>query len=69
MVAWLTRGSYSLAYAELYLTVAILIRRFDLELYDTTAKNVAFAREFGTPYPDEGDCSSVKVLVKGIVEE
>lgn len=45
------------------------MRRFDLELYDTTAKNVAFAREFGTPYPDEGDCSSVKVLVKGIVEE
>lgn len=58
-----------MAYAEIYLTLAILIRRFDLELYDTTVKNVAFAREFGTPYPEDGDCSSVKVLVKGIVEE
>jgi hypothetical protein len=29
--------SYSPAYAELYLTVAHLFRRFDLTLYETTA--------------------------------
>lgn len=57
-----------MAYAELHLTFAMLIRRYELELYDTTEKEVAFARDLGTPCPEEGDCN-IKVLVKGLVEE
>ena len=30
----------SLAYAELYLTFSHLMRRFDLELYETTARDM-----------------------------
>ena len=58
----------SLAYAELFLTIAIIVRRFELELFETTGKDIAFARDFGTPFPDEGNYS-VKVLVKGLVQE
>ncbi|KAJ5689085.1 hypothetical protein N7462_003477 [Penicillium macrosclerotiorum] len=47
----------NLAYAELYITIAVLIRRFELELYKTTIKNLEFARDFGTPCPDEGNPS------------
>jgi hypothetical protein len=48
--------------------MATLIRRFDLELYKTTIKNIEFARDFGTPFPDKGNYS-IRVLVKGIVKE
>ncbi|OOQ91241.1 Trichodiene oxygenase [Penicillium brasilianum] len=58
----------NLAYAELYLAMATLIRRFDLELFETTEKNIEFARDFGTPFPNEGNYC-IRVLVKGIVEE
>lgn len=57
-----------MAYAELYLTFAMIILRFELELYETTEKDVVFARDFAIPYPEDGDCS-IKVLVKGLVEE
>ena len=49
--------SFSLAYAELYMTIATLVRRFDLECQEGAAKHVAFVRDFGTPYPDEGNLS------------
>jgi hypothetical protein len=55
-------------YAELRFVHATLVRRFDLELYETTKKNTDFAREFGTPYPEAGNFS-VRVLVTGIVSE
>ncbi|KAJ5182693.1 hypothetical protein N7492_000309 [Penicillium capsulatum] len=58
----------NLAHAELYLTLAILIRRFELELYKTSAKDVEFARDYGVPCPDSGFCR-VNVLVKGLVDE
>ncbi|KAJ5986495.1 cytochrome monooxygenase aflU [Penicillium sp. IBT 35674x] len=57
-----------LAYAEIYLAFATLIRQFEFELYDTTEKNITFTRDFGTPYPDEGNFS-LKVLVKTLVQE
>lgn len=60
--------SNSLAYAEMYLAIATLIRRFDLELFETTKKNIEFARDFGTPFPDEGNYN-IRVLVRGIVKE
>lgn len=35
----------SLAWAELYLTIAILFSRFDFTLYDTTNDDIAFATD------------------------
>ncbi|KAJ5461744.1 cytochrome monooxygenase aflU [Penicillium daleae] len=58
----------NLAYAELYLATAALIRRFELGLFETTEKNIEFARDFGTPFPDEGNYS-IRVQVKRLVKE
>ncbi|KAJ5921253.1 hypothetical protein N7466_009579 [Penicillium verhagenii] len=58
----------NLAYAELYLTLANLFRRYEFELYDTTEKDIAFARDFAAPYPDEGNLQ-LRVMVTGLVEE
>ncbi|KAK8058399.1 hypothetical protein PG994_008847 [Apiospora phragmitis] len=47
----------NLAYTEIFITVAVLVRRFDMELYDTTEKDVEVARDklFGYPMgPSEG---------------
>lgn len=41
----------SLAYAELYMTLARVYRRFDMEPVDTTAKNVAIEKVHITGYP------------------
>ncbi|CAI7605546.1 unnamed protein product [Penicillium pancosmium] len=55
----------NLANAEIYLTIAILIRQFDFSLYQTTDKDIAFARDFGAPYPEEGN-HTMKVLVESL---
>ena len=41
----------SLAYAELYKTLARVFCQFDMELEDTTAKNVAIEKIYFTGYP------------------
>lgn len=64
----LTYWINSLACAELYLATAALIHRFELELFETTEKNIEFARDFGTPCPDEGNYS-IRVQVKRLVKE
>jgi hypothetical protein len=51
-----------------YLATAALIRRFELGLFETTEKNIEFARDFGTPFPDEGNYS-IRVQVKRLVKE
>ncbi|KAF9883416.1 hypothetical protein FE257_003499 [Aspergillus nanangensis] len=58
----------NLAYAELFLVFATMIRRFDLELFETSEKDIEFARDFGTPYPEEGNFS-LRATVSGIVPE
>lgn len=55
---------YSLAYAELYLTVAILVRRFDFELYMTERKDVDIARDCFVGQSEIGS-KGVRVSVKG----
>jgi hypothetical protein len=42
---WLTRRD-SLAYAELYLSLAMIVRRFDWELYETTLDDVVCKHDF-----------------------
>jgi hypothetical protein len=56
----------SLAYAELFLVIATLVRRFDMELYETPKENIEFARDFGTPYPEKGNLS-VRAIVTGVI--
>ncbi|KAJ5087802.1 hypothetical protein N7456_011418 [Penicillium angulare] len=58
----------NLAYAELYLTIATLVRQFDFTLHDTTWKDIAFARDFSVPYPEEGN-TSLQVLVRNMIQE
>lgn len=58
----------SLAYAELYLVLAAFVRRYDMELFETTEKDIAFARDFGTPYPDDGNIR-VRAMVTKVIEE
>lgn len=41
----------SLAYAELYMTLARVSRHFDMELVDTTAKDVAIETVYFTGFP------------------
>ena len=44
----------SLAHAELFLTLATLFRRFDLQLYETRREDVEPARDFFVPAPEPG---------------
>ncbi|KAI9795009.1 MAG: hypothetical protein M1816_000029 [Peltula sp. TS41687] len=46
-----TRGCLGkeLAYAEIYLTLATVFRRFDMKLYETTRADVDFAHDFFNP--------------------
>ena len=56
----------NLAYAELYLTLAIIMSRFDLENFETTAENdIKIDRDFfvGIPKPTS---KGVRAKVVGI---
>ncbi|GMG29801.1 unnamed protein product [Aspergillus oryzae] len=65
---WNDLEKLPLAYAELFLVIATIVRRFDIELYETPKSNIDFARDFGTPYPDKGNFS-VRALVTGVISE
>ncbi|KAF5861296.1 hypothetical protein ETB97_000412 [Aspergillus alliaceus] len=58
----------NLAYAELFLVLATIVRQFDMELYETPKSNLEFTRDFGMPYPDKGN-SSVRAVITGLVSE
>ncbi|GAB7350733.1 hypothetical protein MBLNU459_g1284t1 [Dothideomycetes sp. NU459] len=55
-----------LALAEMYIVLSTVLTRFDLELVDTDARNVANERDFATPYPYPG---FEKVKARVIVRE
>ncbi|OQE22869.1 hypothetical protein PENFLA_c012G09220 [Penicillium flavigenum] len=58
----------NLAYAELFLVLAAFVRRFEMKLFETSEKDIAFVRDFGTPYPDEGNARVRAMVTKVIVE-
>jgi hypothetical protein len=60
--------SNSLAYAEIYMSLAHIIRRFDFVLHETTMNNITVYRELGIGYPKEG-CFNVKAKVESIIEK
>ncbi|KAI2470918.1 cytochrome P450 [Annulohypoxylon bovei var. microspora] len=53
----------NLAYAELYLGLATLFRRHELELFETGRRDVDVAMEMGTPQPWRGS-KGIRVLVR-----
>ncbi|GLA25618.1 hypothetical protein AnigIFM63326_002359 [Aspergillus niger] len=57
-----------LAYAELFIVIATLMRMFDMELADTPRETIEFARDFGTPYPEKGNLC-VKARITGLVQQ
>ncbi len=56
--------SSSLAYLELYVSLAHIFRRFKLELYETDASDVELAHDFFLPSP-RLDSKGVRVKVIG----
>ncbi|KAL8827605.1 MAG: hypothetical protein Q9191_003085 [Dirinaria sp. TL-2023a] len=58
----------SLALAELYMTIASFVRRFDMELYETTEENIRIYRELGIGQPKDGEFS-VRVKVTNVIKE
>ena len=48
-----TRGclGLNLAYAEIYMTLAAVFRRFEFELYDTKPEDAEPGHDFFNPYP------------------
>ncbi|KAJ5160262.1 Benzoate 4-monooxygenase cytochrome P450 [Penicillium canariense] len=68
-----TKGSrqclgINLAYAEIYMTLAHIVRRFDFMPFETTVDDLAVYREQGVGLPKSGSFS-VKAIVAGIAED
>ncbi|XRM48691.1 hypothetical protein ABZX51_011606 [Aspergillus tubingensis] len=57
-----------LAYAELFIVIAALMRQFEMELVDTPKETIEFARDFGAPYPEKGNLS-IKARITGLAQE
>lgn len=59
----LTRRLYSLAYTELYLTLATLFRRFNMKLHETDRSCVDPKYDYFAPFPENNDLGSGRVRV------
>jgi hypothetical protein len=57
---------FSLAYAEMYLTIARITSTFDMELYETTPEDLGIYHIRLTGYPKEG-MGEVKANITGKV--
>lgn len=55
----------SLAYAELYLTLAMVVRRFNFEIHETDVTDVKMRHDFMVPSP-KTNSKGVRVTVKNI---
>ena len=53
----------SLAYAEMYLALAAIFGQFELQLYQTTKKDIWPQHDYFVPKPEEGS-KGVRVTVK-----
>ncbi|MDI1490376.1 MAG: hypothetical protein OHK93_001578 [Ramalina farinacea] len=58
----------NLAYAELYMTIAAFVRRFDLEIFETTAESIRPGRDLGMAQPKEGKFA-VRAKVTNVIKE
>lgn len=57
------KGGVSLAYAQLYLCLAALFRRFEMELFETNTSDVEMRYDMFLPEPKRGS-KGVRVLIK-----
>ncbi len=55
-----------LAYAQLYIVLANVVRRCELELFETEYKDVGFVRDMFVPMPEPGS-KGLRVLVKDVL--
>ena len=55
----------SLAYAEMRLTLATVLRRFEMENFETTKKDVQIARDYFVGVPEPGS-KGVRVTVSKV---
>jgi len=58
----------SLAYAELYLTIAAMVQNFDLELVDSSIENITPDRDFGLAF-DKSYNFGVNLRVTKVLKE
>ncbi|KAL4899421.1 hypothetical protein BDW74DRAFT_116296 [Aspergillus multicolor] len=58
----------NLAYAEMFLILATLVRKFDIEIYETPKANIEFGRDFGTPLPEKGELD-VRAKIRKVITE
>ena len=54
----------SLAQAEMRLTLAAVLRRFDFELFETTAEDIKIARDYFVGVPEPGSKGVRAVVTK-----
>lgn len=57
-----------MTYVELYLAIATLARRFDMELYECSIEDMRFVRDIGLGYPEKGNLT-IRARVNGVVQE
>lgn len=55
----------SLAHAELYLTLGTVLRKFELENFETTVSDVRIARDYFVGVPEPGS-KGVRAVVTGL---
>jgi cytochrome P450 len=55
-------GCMPMSYAEIYLMMASIIRRCDLQAFETNYEDVGFIRDFAIPVP-AADSKGMRVLV------
>lgn len=64
--AYLNLHVNSLAYAELFLTLATVLSRFDMKIYKTTTEDVRVARDYFVGVPEPGS-QGVRVTVERVL--
>jgi hypothetical protein len=53
----------SLAYAELYLTLATVLRKFEMEIFETTLDDITSERDLFVGYPRDLDSQGVRAII------
>lgn len=67
-LGWMANACCSLAWAEMYIAIAMIMRRFDLELYDVVReRDVNHYRDCFLGEPRD-DSRGVRVVVKGLLD-
>ena len=59
----------SLAYSELYIGLAAIARRFDMDLHETTEDTIRVTRDIIIGLPENDNALQVSAKVTHIVEE